>query len=99
MDAVILTDEWGRPFWKPHPRAFVELASRLAARPTDCVYVADNPEKDFQGPAAAGWRPSIWIRRPGGLYGQTPPPAGLVGGMIGGLDELEPTLALSEPRP
>jgi putative hydrolase of the HAD superfamily len=94
MDAVILTDEWGRPFWKPHPRAFVELASRLAVDPADCVYVADNPEKDFQGPAASGWRPSIWIRRPSGLYGQAPP-AGPVGGTIGGLDELEPALGLA----
>ena len=99
MDAVILTDAWGRPFWKPHPRAFLELASRLAVGPADCVYVADNPEKDFHGPAAAGWRPSIWICRPGGFYGQSPPPAGLVGATIRGLDELEPVLALSEPRP
>jgi len=95
MDAVILTDSWGRPFWKPHPRAFIELASRLAVAPADCVYVADNPEKDFQGPAAAGWRPSVWIRRPDGLYREAAlPPASLVGGTIGGLNELEPALEM-----
>jgi putative hydrolase of the HAD superfamily len=72
VDAVILTDAWGRAFWKPHPRAFTEIAERLAAEPAACVYVADNPAKDFHGPAAAGWAPSIRITRPDGLYGQTP---------------------------
>jgi putative hydrolase of the HAD superfamily len=76
MDDVILTDEWGRAFWKPHPRAFREMAARLKVAPSACVYVADNPEKDFAGAAAAGWLPSIRVRRPDGLYRDALPAEG-----------------------
>jgi len=69
LDAVVLTEALGCEFRKPHPRAFRDLAERLGAPPGACIYVADNPSKDFQGPAAAGWRPSIQVRRPDGLYG------------------------------
>ncbi len=72
LEAVVLTDAWGREFWKPHPRAFREMAERLGVEPAACVYVADNPAKDFQGPAEAGWRASIRIRRPDGLHRDEP---------------------------
>jgi putative hydrolase of the HAD superfamily len=72
LDAILLTDAWGREFWKPHPRAFAEMARRLAVEPHACLYVADNPEKDFDGPAAAGWAPSVRVRRPDGLYRDAP---------------------------
>ena len=68
LDAAILTGRWGREFWKPHPRAFREMAARLDAPPEACVYVADNPAKDFVGPAAAGWQASIRVCRADGLY-------------------------------
>jgi putative hydrolase of the HAD superfamily len=79
LDALLLTDAWGADFWKPSPRAFAEMARRLAVEPRACLYVADNPEKDFDGPAAAGWAPSVRVRRPDGLYRDAP-----FGGAAGG---------------
>ncbi len=35
--------------------------------PEQCVYIADNPLKDFIAPAALGWMPSIRVRLAGGL--------------------------------
>lgn len=67
IDAIILTDQWGREFWKPHPRAFEEIASTLGVAHSDCVFVADNPIKDFVAPNALGWR-TVMIDRPGAIY-------------------------------
>jgi putative hydrolase of the HAD superfamily len=72
LDALILTDAWGPRFWKPHPRAFRELADRFGARPEECLYVADNPAKDFAGPATAGWRPCVRVRRGDGFHREVP---------------------------
>jgi len=71
LDDIVLTDALGPEFWKPSPRAFAEMARRLAVEPHACLYVADNPQKDFDGPAAAGWAPSVRVRRPDGLYRDT----------------------------
>lgn len=52
---------------KPHPRAFEMIAERLAVKPHECAYVADNVTKDFVAPNALGWR-TVRILRPDGLY-------------------------------
>lgn len=100
FDAVVLTDTWGPAFWKPHPRGFRELAERLGVPPAGCVYVADNPAKDFAGPAAAGWRPSVRVRRPGGPHADAPNPAdGSVAATIPDLGALAGLLdGLPRPR-
>lgn len=67
FDKVIFTDEMGREFWKPNPWAFQEMADRFDLQPEECVYVADNPQKDFIGPHEVGWR-AIGIRRPGAIH-------------------------------
>ncbi|HUU83756.1 MAG TPA: HAD family hydrolase [Phycisphaerae bacterium] len=75
LDEIILTDQWGREFWKPHPRAFEEMSQRLGLPPDQCAYVADNPAKDFVAPASLGWR-TVCIRRPGGIYADQKPARG-----------------------
>jgi putative hydrolase of the HAD superfamily len=74
FDLVILTDEWGRQYWKPHPRAFeaVEQASGQAG--PACIYIADNPQKDFIAPRARGWR-TVRICRTDGVYASMSAPA------------------------
>ncbi|UCD29687.1 MAG: HAD family hydrolase [Planctomycetota bacterium] len=67
LDAVILTDRWGKEFWKPHPRAFREVEKIWGYRARSCLYIADNAEKDFQAPRKLGWQ-TIRIRRPDGIY-------------------------------
>ena len=66
VPTIILTDRWGRDYWKPHPRAFFEVMGQRA--PGECVYIADNPDKDFAAPLALGWQPSIRIRRAHALH-------------------------------
>lgn len=66
-DTILLTDQWGRDFWKPHPRAFETAERLLSVLPAKCIYIADNPTKDFHTPRQRGWR-TIRIRRPEGLH-------------------------------
>ncbi len=47
FDAILLTDELGRDFWKPAPQGFLKLADDLAVEPSELMYVGDNPNKDF----------------------------------------------------
>jgi len=54
-------------FAKPHPRAFELMAGRLGVVPRECVYVADNPSKDFVAPNALLWL-TIRIHRRDGVY-------------------------------
>lgn len=62
IELIILTDQWGREFWKPHARAFETVASHFDIDHRQCVYVADNPTKDFVAPDALGWSTAM-IRR------------------------------------
>lgn len=67
LDLVILTDEWGRDYWKPHPRAFEKVEKDFGVAGKECVYIADNPAKDFIAPRRLGWR-TIRVVRSSGLY-------------------------------
>ncbi|MHC4063526.1 MAG: HAD family hydrolase [Planctomycetota bacterium] len=85
---VILTDRWGREFWKPHQRAFQEISRRLAVPADHCLYVADNPTKDFVAANSLGWR-SVFVKRPDGIYADRPAPeGGAAQAVIGTLDAL-----------
>ncbi len=61
IDPAIVTDTWGRDYWKPHPRAFEEIATGWEGESSELVYVGDNPTKDFLAPRRLGWR-TIRIR-------------------------------------
>lgn len=67
FDSLVLTDEIGRAFWKPHPAAFLKLMGDLQGDPAGFVYIGDNPTKDFAAPKNIGWR-TIRIRRERGQY-------------------------------
>lgn len=93
FDAVYLTDEWGRQFWKPHPRAFEAVMQQFALPAPACAYVSDNPAKDFVAPNALGWR-TVRVLRPGGVYADaTAPPGGEPSATVPSLDMLEAVLA------
>ena len=47
FDEIIVTDELGREYWKPHPKAFEIIKERSEVSFDEMVYVGDNPEKDF----------------------------------------------------
>jgi putative hydrolase of the HAD superfamily len=74
-DEIILTDAWGRQFWKPHPRAFEEMARRLNVDHAACAYVSDNLGKDFVAPNALGWT-TVLVDRPDRVHAAAAAPAG-----------------------
>lgn len=46
-DYIIVTDDLGREFWKPHPKAFELHKEFFAVKYSEMMYVGDNPSKDF----------------------------------------------------
>lgn len=66
-EEVVCTDRWGRAHWKPSPRGFVHIQRAFDAAAEDCIYVADNPAKDFRAPKALGWR-TLRVRHPLGEH-------------------------------
>lgn len=47
FDKIIVNDEIGRKYWKPHPRAFEIMKENMDVEYEEMIYVGDNPEKDF----------------------------------------------------
>jgi putative hydrolase of the HAD superfamily len=66
-DPIVFTDEYGPDWVKPATHAFEMVQEKLGAAAVECVYVADNPAKDFAGPHRLGWA-TIRVRRPSGLH-------------------------------
>jgi putative hydrolase of the HAD superfamily len=64
---VIFTAGLGPGKGKPDPAAFELVQDKLGVNGKACVYVADNPAKDFVGPKALGWR-TVRVRRRLGLH-------------------------------
>lgn len=67
MDEIIITDELGRSYWKPHPRAFEAIQQRANVSSENCYYIGDNPDKDFIAARQLGWN-TIRVRRRDGLH-------------------------------
>jgi putative hydrolase of the HAD superfamily len=67
LTTIVLSDEFGRAFWKPATKPYLAAVERLGVVPRDVVYVGDNPRKDFEGARRSGLR-SVRIRRSDGLY-------------------------------
>lgn len=70
LDPIVFTASLGEAFGKPSPEAFRLVQERASLPAESCVYVADNPHKDFGGPADLGWR-TVRVRRSGGLHFDT----------------------------
>ncbi len=56
FNKIIYTEQLGRAYWKPAPQAFIMMAEALHVSPASCVYIADNPRKDFIAPNQLGWQ-------------------------------------------
>jgi putative hydrolase of the HAD superfamily len=67
FDFVVYTDDLGRENWKPSPVAFRQMMDRLGVIGQECIYVGDNPVKDFFAPNELGWM-TVKISRVGGEY-------------------------------
>lgn len=98
FDPVVITDTWGRDFWKPHQRAYQSVVSCHSGSAHDFVYIADNPTKDFLAPNAMGWI-TVQIAREGRVHrDEAPSPEHAADVVITSLDELERALDTLDSR-
>ena len=65
--AIVFSDEFGRQAWKPSPIPYVQITKLLGCSPSECVYIGDNPNKDFVTARQLNWF-TIRVRRPGGEH-------------------------------
>jgi len=67
FDIMVFTDALGREFWKPHPAGYRHIMDQLGLEGPDCLYVGDNPLKDFAGARSLAWH-TAHIQRDDGIY-------------------------------
>jgi putative hydrolase of the HAD superfamily len=72
FDCIIYTEKLGRECWKPSPKAFEKMLVDLAVSADQCVYVADNLEKDFLSPNQMGFKTVRIIRKRRIHFGKAP---------------------------
>ncbi|MCK5114709.1 MAG: HAD family hydrolase [Phycisphaerae bacterium] len=75
FDAVVLTGDLDEGLGKPDPAGFNLVSSELYVAPENCLYIADNPTKDFVAPNKLGWM-TIQYKRKGQIYADRPAPNG-----------------------
>lgn len=61
FDYIILTDTYGKEYWKPNSRAFEEMQAVSGLSGHSLVYIGDNVLKDFVSPNELGWH-SVRLR-------------------------------------
>lgn len=69
VDAIVYSDRFGRDNWKPSAVPYREMMRLLDCDGARCVYVGDNPAKDFVTAKRLGWL-TVQVRRPEGEYAQ-----------------------------
>ena len=67
FDEIIITDEFGREFWKPQEKSYKLIAERLGVKLNEMIYVGDNVAKDFVTANELGIT-SICIQRNNRIY-------------------------------
>ena len=56
FDICVFTGDWGRSYYKPHPRGYEEALRCLSVLPKESVFVGDTPEIDLVGAKKIGMR-------------------------------------------
>lgn len=51
---IIVTDDYGKDFWKPSVFPYLKISSSFSVLPEECIYIGDNPTKDFIGARKVG---------------------------------------------
>jgi len=65
--ATVFSDAFGRDAWKPSPIPYQKIMEQIPGPPSDFIYIADNPKKDFITARKLGWS-TLHIDRPDGTY-------------------------------
>lgn len=67
IDHIVATGQWGKAFFKPHPRAYELQEAITGSSASQLVYIADNGVKDFVTPRKMGWK-TVQILRDGRVH-------------------------------
>lgn len=67
FNSIIVTDEIGREFWKPHARPYQLMREELDVEFHEMIYIGDNLSKDFITAKQLGMK-TIHIKRNEGVY-------------------------------
>jgi putative hydrolase of the HAD superfamily len=67
IDRIVVTDEMGAGWAKPSVKSFKLLEQEFGYSGSECVYMGDNPVKDFVGPVELGWS-TVRVRRRNGIH-------------------------------
>jgi putative hydrolase of the HAD superfamily len=67
FDVLVYSDDHGRAHWKPDHLPYQKLMEATRCEGPNCVYVGDNPWKDFAGARELGWQ-TVQVCRADGLY-------------------------------
>lgn len=70
VDKIVVTDELGKEYWKPHPKAFEMIKEFFQVEYEEIIYIGDNPKKDFYISNTYPIK-TIRIRRENGVYATT----------------------------
>lgn len=65
FSSIVVTDDLGADCWKPSPIPFQKVASDLEVDIRDCIYIGDNPYKDFIAAKKLGMKTVRIIRETG----------------------------------
>jgi putative hydrolase of the HAD superfamily len=65
FDKIIVSDDLGKEYWKPHIKTYELMAQELKVSKEECIYVGDNPNKDFYGAKKCGYKTIRLIRKEG----------------------------------
>ncbi len=71
FDTIIYSDEYRRENWKPSPVPYLKAMGLTGFQGSECVYVGDNPHKDFVTAKKLSGR-TVQIDRQNGEYSKTP---------------------------
>lgn len=63
MDVVVICDDHGREFWKPHELPFRTCCETLGVSPSEAIFVGDSTDRDVLGALRAGMT-CVRISRP-----------------------------------
>lgn len=55
FNKIIVTDDFGRMYWKPHEYSYKKMLEYFNCKPYEAVYIGDNPIKDFIGARKVGF--------------------------------------------
>lgn len=65
IEKIVVSDDFGKDYWKPHEKPYLEVINYFNVKPSQCIYVGDNPNKDFLGAKKLGLTTIRIIREEG----------------------------------